>query len=232
MNEESWANYCYADEVIGFWDEAKSYNYKKGNIKTDCDAKSVRLYEQMMEWLNGRTLPNGNTLNLEYKGKFSLMSGNISLTGDNMFTRFCGRVPQLTESLEKKKGVNWESYQQQIIRSGWQIGGEIVFPCHRNSLNGMRGLNRKIMDRFDLTLECIKNYYEGKGSPLSWVIEADRERFEQFVSFSGFLVLLISFCLTTGLMNNIKSLTSWGPEKFFPKPLKNWKHGMKEWRIW
>lgn len=43
------------------------------------------------------------------------------------------------------------------------------------------------MDRFDLTLECIKNYYEGKGSPLSWVIEADREWFEQFVSFSGFI---------------------------------------------
>lgn len=31
------------------------------------------------------------------------------------------------------------------------------------------------MDRFDLTLECIQNFYEDKNSPLSWVLEMDRE---------------------------------------------------------
>ena len=40
------------------------------------------------------------------------------------------------------------------------IGGYIIFPSERvnnqMTINGARGINKKIRDRFDLTLECIR----------------------------------------------------------------------------
>ena len=60
------------------------------------------------------------------------------------------------------------------------IGGYIVFPSNRvdnkMTINGSRGLNRKIKDRFDLTLECIRRYYVNEDSPLS----ATLGRYSQF----------------------------------------------------
>ena len=51
------------------------------------------------------------------------------------------------------------------------IGGYIIFPSNKIdnqlTINGARGLNPKILDRFDLTLECIRRHYLNEGSPLS-----------------------------------------------------------------
>ena len=34
------------------------------------------------------------------------------------------------------------------------------------TINGARGVNHKIQDRFDLTLECIRRFYLNEFSPL------------------------------------------------------------------
>jgi len=51
------------------------------------------------------------------------------------------------------------------------IGGYIIFPAKqvdkKMTINASRGLNRKIKDRFDLTLECIRLFYSKEDSPLS-----------------------------------------------------------------
>lgn len=36
----------------------------------------------------------------------------------------------------------------------------------KQTINGARGCNRKIVDRFDLTLECVRRHYLGQSSPL------------------------------------------------------------------
>lgn len=52
----------------------------------------------------------------------------------------------------------------------YTIGAFILFPA--NKINGMftinqaRGINNKICDRFDLTLECIRRFYLNLESPL------------------------------------------------------------------
>jgi hypothetical protein len=49
---------------------------------------------------------------------------------------------------------------------GYTMGGMMVFPGNRVdgklTLNAARGLKRKISDRMDLTLECIRRYYRHK----------------------------------------------------------------------
>ena len=55
------------------------------------------------------------------------------------------------------------------------IGAYIIFPSNRidnkMTINGSRGLNKYIKDRFDLTLECIRRYYLGEISPLSETLD-------------------------------------------------------------
>ena len=49
------------------------------------------------------------------------------------------------------------------------IGAYIIFPAKRidnkMTINGARGVNHKIQDRFDLTLECIRRFYLKEKSP-------------------------------------------------------------------
>jgi len=69
-------------------------------------------------------------------------------------------------------------------RAFYTVGGFIVFPCHANSINQRRGTDGRIDDRFDLTLECIRRYYEGvtdpKQNPLGDVLRIDSTFFDLF----------------------------------------------------
>ncbi len=51
----------------------------------------------------------------------------------------------------------------------------------------VHGTNRNIHDRWDLTLRCIKDFYDGKDSAIGWCIEQDRDFFRLFGSFEGYV---------------------------------------------
>jgi hypothetical protein len=74
--------------------------------------------------------------------------------------------------------------QRRYDRGFYTIGGFIVFPCHPSSMNQNRGTRGQIADRFDLTLECIRLYYEGitaiDRNPLGDVLLADSAFFDLF----------------------------------------------------
>jgi hypothetical protein len=71
------------------------------------------------------------------------------------------------------------------------IGGYIVFPSKRidnkMTINGARGLNQKIKDRFDLTLECIRRHYASEDSPLGDTLRRYKAFFDLFGSFQGYV---------------------------------------------
>ena len=54
------------------------------------------------------------------------------------------------------------------------VGGYIIFPAPKidgkMTINGARGFNAKIRDRFDLTLECIRRHYRNEDSQLTDVL--------------------------------------------------------------
>lgn len=73
----------------------------------------------------------------------------------------------------------------------YTIGGMMVFPSNKvngkMTINGARGCHPRIMDRFDLTVECIRQHYLGGESPLSHVLARYSEFFALFGSFEGYI---------------------------------------------
>ena len=66
-----------------------------------------------------------------------------------------------------------------MIFPGNSIGGKWT-------INQARGCLRKISDRVDLTLECIRRYYVGQSSPLGETLARSRDFFALFESFAGY----------------------------------------------
>jgi hypothetical protein len=71
----------------------------------------------------------------------------------------------------------------------------MVFPGNRvdgkQTINGARGFTRKIADRLDLTLECIRRHYLGRPSPLDHVLARYRDFFALFEDFKGYVEFFI-----------------------------------------
>jgi hypothetical protein len=85
---------------------------------------------------------------------------------------------------------------------GYTIGGFILFPSKRidgkMNINGARGFNSKIADRFDLTLECIRRHYSKGISPLSDVLDRYKDFFQLFINFEGY----VDFFFLNDLVNS------------------------------
>ena len=59
--------------------------------------------------------------------------------------------------------IDWKPWIEKVLRKMYTIGGTILFPKHPNNINGQRGMNPFICDRWDLTLECIRRYCNETG---------------------------------------------------------------------
>jgi hypothetical protein len=74
---------------------------------------------------------------------------------------------------------------------GYTIGGMMVFPGRQIdgkwTINQARGCTRQVGDRFDLTLECIRRYYNKDDSPLSDVLTRYSAFFDLFQDFLGYV---------------------------------------------
>ena len=185
-------NFDFTSDIPGFWQEFWRNPDGLGHVTNynDPDTKSKKLqsYHQCL-WnkevlkgeLKSQTGKNGN-LYFSYK--------DINLSSDAMINSFRYKnLPfNLKESLAKDK-KDYKTFQEEYIKQSFLIGGMIIFPRHRNSLNQRRGIHPKIKDRFDLTLECIRRYYMGQGefNPLKNVLEKDSRFFQLFGDFKGFI---------------------------------------------
>lgn len=80
----------------------------------------------------------------------------------------------------------YEEFIESFVRKTYTIGGSIIFP-KENSINRARGVNPFIKDRWDLTLECIRKYYRNEDSPLYETLVMNKEFFDLFVDFKGYV---------------------------------------------
>jgi uncharacterized protein DUF6994 len=98
-----------------------------------------------------------------------------------------------------------EAEREEFMRAGYTIGGMMLFPAKRvdgkQTINGARGLNGKIADRFDLTVECIRRHYLGEPSPLSETLSRYADFFRLFVDFAGY----VDFFLLQDIVNEESS---------------------------
>ena len=148
------------------------------DYSTDADRDS-RMLRQWHRQLWSKSLPSGQRIVWDIEaGTTCLVHGDVRVSSDTIAT---------THSNYRRLGTAqmWASLsepdQQRYDRLFYTIGGFIIFPTRPQSLNQRRGTNASIADRFDLTLECIRQHYLGRtDNPLVDVLRLDADYFRLF----------------------------------------------------
>ena len=125
---------------------------------------------------------------------------------------------------------DYRRYYEQLIRKSYTIGGAVIFPKHSNSINQRRGTDRLIADRWDLTLECIRRFYEGLDSPLFEFLNNDKTFFDLFVDFRGYVEF---FLMQDCVSDDFNSVNIWEGRGDFskeglPENADAYRHFLKE----
>ena len=167
-----------------------SYDFRSDSNGKDPDSHSptLRKYHRSL-W--SKQLPIGEHLEIEeidsslvYRFnmqalKFSSDSISNSYIGTKRISHLTGEIPQ--------------SEFEEFRDKGSTIGGYIIFPSTRldgkMTINGARGFNSKIADRFDLTLECIRLHYLKLENPLESTLNSPINNFffSRFKNFRGYV---------------------------------------------
>lgn len=142
-------NKCFIDDTVGFWDGfwERRNGLGAAPVYTDPDSASetLRNYHQAL-W--SRKLPNGEVMTLQ-KGKKSdyLTWNGMRFASDSIATQHryikCEHVIRQVES----QMPNYRSFVYDTTRFTYTIGGMIIFPKLRGSMNQDRGTNPMIADR-------------------------------------------------------------------------------------
>lgn len=142
----------------------------------DRDSPILRRWHQRL-W--SKSLPSGEHLSWELEpGTSCLVYGDVRVSSDTIATTHSNYrrlgAAQMWENLTEDERRTYD-------RSFYTIGGFIIFPTRPQSLNQRRGTAGAIADRFDLTLECIRQHYLGQAAnPLSDVLSLDSDYFRLF----------------------------------------------------
>jgi hypothetical protein len=153
----------------------------------DSSSKTLRLYHKTL-W--SKKLPNGKDFIL-------------TDTVDNVYLYHKSELGEYFLSSDAFIHTYWHwKRTQDLIKNipndeleyfeylSYTIGGIIIFPYNRvdnlPTMNQERGCNIKINDRMDLTLQCIKLYYNDEDSPLFKTIKRYDNYFKLFDNFEGY----------------------------------------------
>ena len=151
---------------------------------TDRCSPTLRKYRRLL-W--SKPLPCGEVLDLDdtAHGHYLLHRsdelGEFSLSSDSVVPSF-RYVPMVREEAEELR---------EFLYIGYTMGGMMLWPGNKvdgkMTINGARGCDPRIKDRFDLTLECVRRYYLDEWNPLRDVFARYADFFELFVDFRGFV---------------------------------------------
>lgn len=171
----------------------------------DAFSPTLRRYHR---YLWSKPLPGGDRFDLDdstpgvYLHHRSPL-GEYFLSSDSFlqsFTRWAA-LEHITSQMPKADIERFRSI-------GSTIGGMIVFPANRiagkQTINGARGFNRKIADRMDLTLECIRRHYLGQSSPLGDALQRYNDFFSLFEHFRGYVDFFLLQDMVTGDYANVQ----------------------------
>ena len=178
-------SFSFTEDTLGFWNGY--WNDEMGHSSVDPDAYSSKLksYHKLI-W--SKALPNGDYLDLTEGDTYNYLFwkqfrfGSDSITASFRYEKYRYMIKQVMDCLP-----NYKEYIEEYIKQSYTIGGAIIFPKKHGGINQSRGCNPYIRDRFDLTLECIRLYYNGQQNPLYNVLCDNKEFFELFVDFKGYV---------------------------------------------
>ncbi|MDR1682284.1 MAG: hypothetical protein LBS25_02695 [Candidatus Symbiothrix sp.] len=194
------------DTTYNFYTDAKGGD-------PDCASPTLRRYHRIL-W--SKPLPNGKSFSLLRKrGRVYLYHhselGEFFLGSDAITHSYKNHIRKLWLTRHIPDEVN------ELFNIGSTIGSYIIFPNNKIdgkiTLNGARGCNSMIDDRFDLTLECIRRFYLEQTSPLYDTLLRYKNFFNLFGNFGGY----INFFLLGDLVDEHEQV------KFY-LPFDNFRH--------
>jgi hypothetical protein len=183
-----------------------NFDFRNDSYEKDPDVHSSTLksYHKIL-W--SKPLPNGKIFNLRDD-----KAGAYLYHKSELGEYFLGS-DAISHSYRHHKRKQWLTGQipeivNKVYSAGCKIGAYIIFPNNeidkKQTINGARGFNSKIDDRFDLTLECIRRFYLGLQSPLTDIFLRYRDFFDLFRDFSGYVDFFLLQDLVTENYAEIK----------------------------
>lgn len=152
----------------------------------DSTSPTLRAYHKFL-W--HKPLPNGDNFEIIDK------KGGTYLYHKSERGEFFLGSDAITHSYKNHIRKAWLIQQipdevKEVFDTGSTIGAYTLFPNNRidgkHTINQARGVNILIDDRFDLTLECIRLFYQGQESPLFDTFLRYKDFFNLFESFEGY----------------------------------------------
>lgn len=187
-----------------------SFNFYSDATGPDPDSSSPTL-KKYHKLLWNKALPDGKVFTLSDKAAESYLSHHsveqvINLSSDSISNSYRSKK-RLSEILK-----DLSSEVETFRNIGSTIGGYILFPSKKidgkMTINGARGLNYKIADRFDLTLECIRLHYMDMENPLNEVLTQNASFFNLFSNFAGYVDFFLLQDLVTDNYESVKFFTT------------------------
>ena len=179
-------HFDFTTDTPYYWDGFWNHKCGLGSGKNDPDIKSKTLqrYHQLL-W--SRLLPNGQFLDLTAgTGKNYLTGNDFRFGSDSITASF--RYKRYSFMLEQVQQVvpDYRTFVENYLRKMYTIGGMIIFPKRPGVINQSRGINPFTKDRWDLTRECIRRYYNHETSPLYDALLRDKK----FLTFLSILKVM------------------------------------------
>ncbi len=171
---------------FGGFDPAFDFRTEAGG-DPDRYSPTLRAYHKLL-W--SKPLPNGDPFDLDDSKPLPHLHhlsarGEFDLTSDSAMQTWIkwDRMRRITDGIEK-------SEREDFLTIAHRIGGKVMFPGReiygKPTINQERGRNEHILDRFDLTLECVRLHYLGETSPLAAVLIRYGDFFALFEDFNGY----------------------------------------------
>lgn len=187
------------------------------NRDPDKDSPTLHQYHRLL-W--SKPLPSGGPFDMDDGRPSNYLVhrsglGDFYLSSDAVIATLRKRARTLWEQLS-------EAERQEFSTIGYTIGGMMLFPSNKvdgkMTLNGARGFNRKIADRFDLTLECIRRQYRGEENPLAETLSRYENFFALFGDFGGYIDHFLLHDLVTTDLDRILFFTPFDDFATSPVP--------------
>lgn len=181
----------------------------------DSTSPTLRSYHKFL-WT--KPLPNGKSFELTINKRGVYLYHNSDL---GEFFLGSDAITHSYRNHTRKAWLTQQIYEEviELFNTGSTIGAFTIFPNNKidgkQTINGARGCNSLIDDRFDLTLECIRLFYLGQGSPLYATLLRYKKFFNLFNDFIGY----IEFFLLQDLVDENKEIKFYLPfDNFKTKP--------------
>lgn len=163
------------------------FQAEAGGRDSDKYSPTLQEYHRIL-W--SKPLPNGKIFELikisQNRLHHNSELGDFTLSSDRAVAHFANwkRTEHLIAQIPAEE-------IEDFVKLSDTIGGIMIWPSIQidglPTINGYRGFNRKIVDRLDLTIECIRRYYTGQDSPLYETFLRYKDFFNLFEDFKGYV---------------------------------------------